>query len=83
MSDTLKVCPKCHKKKPSKDISWHGGICKECYIKWAQDISLVGADQPRNDALPFTKPAVIDAARLSACEARVETVKQTTTERKL
>lgn len=55
----------------------------ECYIKWAQDISLTGADQPRNDSLPFKKPSVIDDALIAACETRVQSVKQIIAERKV
>lgn len=55
----------------------------ECYIKWAQDISLVGSEQPRNDALPFKKPQIIDAVRIAACEARVQSIKTITEERKV
>ena len=53
----------------------------ECYIKWAQDLSLTGADQPRNNALPFKKPSVIDAARIAACEDKVRYLKVTNLER--
>lgn len=48
----------------------------EAYVKWATDSKL----DLVNDALPFKKPLVIDAARIKACEDRVLSVKTITTE---
>ncbi len=50
----------------------------EAYIKWAQDSKL----DLINDALPFTKPAIVTPEIKSVCEAKVQSVKAITTERK-
>ena len=55
----------------------------ECYIKWASDISLIGEQQPTNKSLPFTKPTIVDAARIVACKARVASIKEATLERRI
>lgn len=56
----------------------------ECYIKWAQDLSLTSAEhQPRNDALPFVKPSTVDNTKITACNTRVQSVKAITVERRI
>jgi hypothetical protein len=49
---------------------------QEAYVKWAtgKRLDLV------NDALPFTKPATITPKRIAECEAKVQAVKQVTTQ---
>jgi hypothetical protein len=49
---------------------------QEAYIKWATGKSL----DLVNDALPFTKPATITPKRIADCEAKVQAVKQVTTQ---
>ncbi len=50
----------------------------EAYIKWSSDVKL----DLVNDDLPFIKPQIVTPQRKSQCEARVESVKVITTERR-
>ena len=57
---------------------------EECYIKWAQDFSLVSKEyQPRNDALPFVKPSIVTDTLQLACNVKVASVKGITKEIRL
>lgn len=44
---------------------------QEAYTKWATDSKL----DLVNDALPFRRPPIIDAARIEACQAKVQHLK--------
>jgi hypothetical protein len=56
-----------------------GAFLHEAGIKWSTDAKL----DLVNNALPFKKPSVIDDARITACETRVQSVKAITVEIKV